>query len=183
MAANRPESPTLGDRIGEALPTGLVHGYAPDGEDIPLGGYAALASVFGTGLTAFAVYAKASGHSLPRSVPPWDVLLLGVATYKTARLLSKDKIASFVRAPFTRRKEAAGPSEVNDEPRGHGLRRSVGELVACPFCLSVWVSGALVCGYVAAPAATRTVAAGLSAVTVADWLQYAWTFTQEKAEG
>jgi hypothetical protein len=177
-----PHSASVGDRISEALPRGLTSGYAPEGQDIPLSGYAALASVFGAGIGAFAVYAKASGRTLPRSVPPWDVLLLGVATYKAARLISKDKITSFVRAPFTRRKEAAGPGQVTDEPRGQGLRRSVGELVACPFCLSVWVGGALVCGYVASPAGARTVAAGLTAITVADWLQYAWTLTEQKAE-
>ncbi|MFH8221889.1 hypothetical protein ACH4C2_23760 [Streptomyces sp. NPDC018057] len=36
---------------------------------------------------------------------------------------------------------------------------------------------------VLAPRATRLVCAGLGAVTVADWLQYAWTLTEQEAEG
>ncbi|WP_406460585.1 DUF1360 domain-containing protein [Streptomyces sp. NBC_01622] len=60
-----------------------------------------------------------------------------------------------------------------DEPRGHGLRLAAGELLACPFCMSAWVAGALFCGYAAAPRATRLAAGALSVVTIADWLQYA----------
>jgi hypothetical protein len=44
------------------------------------------------------------------------------------------------------------------------------------------VAGALVCSYASVPRATRLVCAGLSAVTVADWLQYAWSATAEAAE-
>ncbi|WP_423509521.1 DUF1360 domain-containing protein [Streptomyces xinghaiensis] len=70
-----------------------------------------------------------------------------------------------------------------DEPQGHGPRRAVGDLLACPFCLSVWISGALVCSYAVAPRPTRLAASGLTAVAVSDWLQYAWTFTQDRVEG
>ena len=73
--------------------------------------------------------------------------------------------------------------EVMDEPRGDGVRRAVGDLVSCPFCSSVWVAGALVGGYAWAPRATRLVCAGLGAVTLADWLQYAWSLTERRVEG
>ncbi|MCI3278522.1 DUF1360 domain-containing protein [Streptomyces cylindrosporus] len=152
-----------------------------DGET-PLAGYAALAAAFTAGAAGFVAGVRRRGVPLPARVPPWDVALLGAATYKTSRLLSNDKITSFVRAPFTRRSaEGQGP-EVLDEPRGTGLRRAVGDLVSCPFCTSVWAAGALVCGYTAVPRATRLVCAGLGAVTLADWLQYAWTWTQQTAE-
>jgi hypothetical protein len=45
------------------------------------------------------------------------------------------------------------------------------------------VAGALVGGYACAPRAARLVCAGLGAVTVADWLQYAWSWTEQNAEG
>ncbi|SHM79993.1 DUF1360 domain-containing protein [Actinacidiphila paucisporea] len=178
---NRPESGT-GAAPSDAAATGPTAGYAP-GQGLPLGGYATLAAVYAAGVGGFAVLARASGRRLPSALPPGDLLLLATATHKGARLLTKDKITSFVRAPFTRRKEATSASEVMDEPRGHGLRLATGELLACPFCMSAWVGGALFCGYVAAPRATRLVAAALSAVTVADWLQYAWSLTQQQAEG
>jgi hypothetical protein len=155
--------------------------YDDQGE-VPLGGYAALASVFGASAGAFALLARHRGVRLPQEVPPWDVALLGAATYKTSRLLTRDKITSFVRAPFTRRAGDGEASEVMDEPRGSGVRRAVGDLVSCPFCIAAWAAGALVCSYATAPRFTRLVCGGLGALTVADWLQYAWTWTQETTE-
>ncbi|MHC3467755.1 DUF1360 domain-containing protein [Streptomyces sp. 7R007] len=153
-----------------------------DQGDTPLAGYATLAGAFAAGVTGFAAVARKRGVRPPRRVPPWDVALLGAATYKASRLLSNDEITSFVRAPFTRREgEGEGP-EVVDAPRGNGLRRAVGDLVSCPFCTSMWAAGALVCAYTAVPRVTRLVCAGLGAVTMADWLQYAWTWTQQNAE-
>ncbi|MFV0137445.1 DUF1360 domain-containing protein [Streptomyces sp. HMX87] len=152
------------------------------GEETPLAGYAALTAVFATGAGLFAVAAHRRGLRLPERVPPWDVVLLGTATFKASRLLTKDKVTSFLRAPFTRRQGEGNASEVMDAPRGTGLRRAVGDLVTCPFCTSAWVSGALVASYASAPRATRLLCAGLSAVTVSDWLQYAWSLTEQKAE-
>ncbi|MBL1082534.1 DUF1360 domain-containing protein [Streptomyces actinomycinicus] len=153
-----------------------------DRGDVPLGGYAALASVFAAGAGGFALLARRRGVRLPREVPPWDVVLLGAATYKASRLLAKDKITSFLRAPFTHRAEDGEASEVTDEPRGTGLRLAVGDLVSCPFCIAAWAAGALMCSYAAAPRFTRLVSGGFGALTVADWLQYAWTLTQQQAE-
>ncbi|MFF9310172.1 DUF1360 domain-containing protein [Streptomyces sp. NPDC014748] len=154
-----------------------------DGGEVPLAGYAALATTFAAGAALFAAAARRRGVRLPDRVPPWDLLLLGAATFKGARLLTKDKVTSFLRAPFTRRSEEIPAGEVMDEPRGDGVRRAVGDLVSCPFCSSVWVAGALVGGYACAPRATRLVCAGLGAVTLADWLQYAWSFTEQRVEG
>ncbi|MFI6033227.1 DUF1360 domain-containing protein [Streptomyces sp. NPDC051315] len=151
-------------------------------EDVPLGGYAVLAGTFTTAAAVYAGVARRQGVRLPQNVPPWDVALLGAATYKAARLITRDKVTSFLRAPFTRRKGHALGSEVMDEPRGTGVRRAVGDLVSCPFCVSVWVAGALVGAYAWTPRGTRLVCAGLGAVSVADWLQYAWTWTQQSTE-
>ncbi|MEU6417386.1 DUF1360 domain-containing protein [Streptomyces spiralis] len=150
---------------------------------VPLGGYAVLAATFATGAALFAAGARRSGVRLPDQVPPWDVALLGAATFKASRLLTKDKVTSFLRAPFTRRQADTTAGEVMDEPRGDGVvRRAVGDLVSCPFCVSVWVAATLAGGYACAPRAARLVCAGLGAVTVADWLQYAWSLTERKAE-
>ncbi|MFC7894280.1 DUF1360 domain-containing protein [Streptomyces sp. NPDC057381] len=153
------------------------------GEDTPLGGYAALTTTFAAGAGAFAVTAWRRGLRLPDTVPAWDVAMLGAATFKVSRLLTKDKVTSFLRAPFTRREREGEASEVMDAPRGKGLRRAVGDLVSCPFCTSTWVAGGLVGTYAVAPRAARLVAAGLSAVVVSDWLQYAWSVTEQEAEG
>ncbi|MGJ5749180.1 uncharacterized protein DUF1360 [Streptomyces puniciscabiei] len=157
-------------------------GQYDDQGDVPLAGYAALAAVFAAGAGGYAVLARRRGVRLPREVPPWDVVLLGTAAYKASRVLTRDRITSLLRAPFTRRADEGEASEVIDEPRGDGLRRAVGDLLSCPFCTSAWTAGALVCSYAAAPRLTRLVCGGLAALTVADWLQYAWTWTQQTAE-
>ncbi|MGW3210195.1 DUF1360 domain-containing protein [Streptomyces sp. NPDC001135] len=154
-----------------------------DQGDVPLAGYAALASVFTAGAGTFAVLARRRGVRLPDEVPPWDVLLMGAGAYKASRLLARDRITSFLRAPFTRRADEGEANEVIDEPRGHGIRRAVGDLLSCPFCTSAWAVGTLVCSYAANPRLTRLVCGGLGALTVADGLQYAWTWTQRTEQG
>ncbi|WP_432183057.1 DUF1360 domain-containing protein [Streptomyces tendae] len=163
--------------------TDLEQRYA-DGEEteMPLAGYAALATTFAATAGAFAVTAWRRGVRLPDTVPAWDVALLGTATFKASRLLTKDKVTSFLRAPFTRREREGNANEVMDAGRGTGLRRAVGDLISCPFCTSTWVAGGLVGTYAVAPRAARLVCAGLSAVVVSDWLQYAWSLTAQKAE-
>lgn len=156
--------------------------YAEEGE-VSLRGLAVLAGAYATGVGLFAWRLRASGRPLPERVPPLDLLLMGVATYRGSRLLTKDKVTSFLRAPFTRRTGSIGGAEVMDEPRGHGVHRSVGELLACPFCVGMWIASGLTMGHVTAPRATRLVTSCLATVTVSDWLQYAWSLTQQKAEG
>ncbi|MFP8885169.1 DUF1360 domain-containing protein [Streptomyces mangrovi] len=156
--------------------------YSEEGE-VSLRGLATLAGVYATGAGVFAWRMRASGRQLPERIPPLDLLLLGVATYRSSRLLTKDKVTSFLRAPFTRRTGSLHGAEVMDVPRGHGLHRSVGELLACPFCVAMWIAGGLTAGYATAPRATRLVTSCLSSVALSDWLQYAWSLTQQKAEG
>ncbi|WP_309062362.1 DUF1360 domain-containing protein [Streptomyces sp.] len=154
-----------------------------DEGEVPLRSYAALATTFVTGVGLFAVVARRRGVQLPETVPPWDLALLATATFKGSRLLTKAKITSFIRAPFTRREREAEAGEVMDTSRGNGARRAVGDLVSCPFCTSAWVAGGLVGTYACAPRAARLLCAGLTAVTAADWLQYAWSRTEQSAEG
>ncbi|MGW5736656.1 MULTISPECIES: DUF1360 domain-containing protein [Streptomyces] len=163
-------------------PEKLAHAYDERG-NVPLGGYAALMATFTAAAGGIVALARRRGVALPERVPPWDVALLGIATFKTARLLTKDKATSFLRAPFTRRVEDTTAGETMDEPRGSGLRLAVGDLVSCPFCTSAWTATGLMGAYVLVPRGARVVGAGFAAMTVADWLQYAWTYTQEKAEG
>lgn len=96
--------------------------------DAAFGPYAALTALFNALLGAFLWWANRSGR-LPERVTPSDVALLGIATYKASRLLAKDKVTSVLRAPFAEFKEMGSESEVNEEPRGQGLRLVIGEQV------------------------------------------------------
>jgi hypothetical protein len=156
-----------------------VSGYAP-GEQRPLGGYAALTAAFLAVAGAFSAWVRRSGRELPERISPADLALVTVATHKASRLLAKDRVTSAVRAPFTRFQEDGGPGEVEEQARGHGLRRAVGELLICPFCLSMWIGAAFAAGLVVAPRPTRWTAAVLSAVFGADVLQLAYKDLEER---
>ena len=127
-----------------------------------------------TYLTAVAVAAAALRVTRRRLPQPsaGDIVLLGTATFKLSRLVTKDKVLQPVREPFVEASSPGAGSEVNCEPAGTGVRRAVGELLTCPFCLSVWIATALTIAFTVAPRAARLAAAGLASVAVADSSQY-----------
>jgi hypothetical protein len=83
-------------------------------------------------------------------------------------------VASAVRAPFTRFHGDAGPGEVSEAARGRGLRRAVGELLVCPYCVGLWIAAMFAAGFAVAPRPTRWVASVLSAAFGSDVLQIAY---------
>jgi hypothetical protein len=150
-----------------------------DGRATPLAEYAGFLGVYAAALGGTLAAAQASGRPLPRL--GWgDVALLGAATHKLSRLLAKEKVAAPLRAPFTELEGRAGPAEVDERPRGTGLRRAVGELLLCPYCLDQWIAGGFVAGSVFAPRATRLVASLFASVAVADFLQVAYRASQAR---
>jgi hypothetical protein len=145
----------------------------------PLGGYAVLSGAFFAAFGGALAAARAGGKELDRPGLA-DVTLGALATQKLSRLISKDKVTSFVRAPFTRYQEKAGYGELEEEARGDGLRYATGELLLCPYCISQWVSGALAVGWVTAPKTTRLLTAMWAAQAVADGLQLAYAAGETK---
>ena len=118
--------------------------------------------------------AKRSGRDLPEHVEAGDVVLIGTASYQLSRLISKKKVTSFVRAPFTELEGKGGPAELEERPRGSGLRRAMGELLVCPYCLGLWASGGFHAGLLFAPRTTRFSASVLTAMSISDFLQLAY---------
>jgi hypothetical protein len=158
-----------------------ARGYSPPDEERPLGGYVALTSTFGLALGGALVALRASAAELPDRPSGTDLVLAGIATHKISRLLTKDKVTSFARAPFTRFQEPAGHGELEEAPRGHGLRYAIGELLVCPYCVAQWVAAAFAVGLVAAPRGTRFVAGIYVTETVSDFLQLAYKAAEDRA--
>ncbi len=152
-------------------------------EEKPVGSYAALTAAYGTSVVAFAAAVRLTGRTLPEQVQAGDIALMGVATHKLARLVAKDKVTSFMRAPFTEYERDSSSGEVMEQPRGRGPRQAVGELLACPFCLAQWVATGFTYGMVFAPRATRLATSMFTAIAAADFLQYAYASIQQKVEG
>ncbi|MBS1868352.1 MAG: DUF1360 domain-containing protein [Actinobacteria bacterium] len=148
-------------------------GHSPRRER-PLGWYALLISLYAGGFGAFAAWFRRSGRTLPERIDARDLALVAVAAHKGSRLLGKARVMSAVRAPFTRYQEDGGPDEVEEAARGSGLRRVIGELIVCPYCLSMWFATLLTAGLLVAPRATRWIASVLAIVFASDMLQIAY---------
>jgi hypothetical protein len=144
------------------------------GEDVPLFSYGVLAGLFNLLFALFLLVARLSGKSIPERMDAKDIALLGMATHKLSLVGSQDAITSPIRAPFTELNEKESPKKVDERPRGEGIRRSVGELLTCQFCLGVWVASFFTYGFVLLPRTSRLVAAVFAAVTVSDFLHQAY---------
>ncbi|OSP40134.1 hypothetical protein B7767_27905 [Streptomyces sp. 13-12-16] len=143
-------------------------------EDRPLRGYLTAMAAFGVYTAGWATVVRMRGRPVPDRPAPWDVALTAVATFRLSRLLSKASVTSPLRAPFTTFQGPQGPAELHEEARSEGAKDTVGELVTCPFCMSVWVASTLTAGQLLWPRATRTVMGALTALAGADALQLAY---------
>jgi hypothetical protein len=164
------------------LPGTFGAGYARADEHRPLAGYTILSAGFATALTAALVAARRSGRPLPERIGIQDLVMAGIATHKVSRLIAKDRVTSFLRAPFTRFQEPAGHGELDEQARGRGLRLATGELLICPYCLGQWVAGGFAVGYVHAPRLTRLLAGMWTMHAVADALQLAYFAAEERVQ-
>ncbi len=154
-------------------------GNAPE-QQRPLGGYAALLGLFFGLCGGFGGWMRATSRSLPDRVDTRDLVLISVATHKIARMLSKDRVGSTIRAPFTTFQGDAGHGEVDEAARGRGLRRAIGELLICPYCLAMWISAGFLGGIVVSARPTRLIASAFTVVTAADALQIAYRKAEEQ---
>ena len=68
------------------------------------------------------------------AVPPFDALLLALASFRVTRLVVYDKISRWFRDLF-------------DDPRGYGLRHTIHDLLNCPWCIGFWSALLLVVLY------------------------------------
>jgi len=161
-------------------PEGIFEGYKK-GEDIPLFSYGVLAGVFNLVFALFLLVARVTGRPIPERIEARDIALLGMAAHKVSLVGSQDAVTSPLRAPFTELQEKESPKKIDEKPRGEGLQRSVGELLTCKFCLSVWVASFFTYGLVLVPRLTRLVAAVFAIVTVSDHLHQIYKALMNRA--
>ncbi|WP_112179537.1 MULTISPECIES: DUF1360 domain-containing protein [Paraliobacillus] len=73
----------------------------------------------------------------------FEFILLGLATFRLARLFVYDQITTKFRLLFQMEEENVlhdGTVEIIISGKGTGIRRFIGELLACHWCVSVWFS-------------------------------------------
>jgi hypothetical protein len=160
----------------------IVRSYS-SGDNRPLSGYLAALGAYGAVVAGVGGLVKARGRRLPDRVPAGDVILLGIATHKISRILTKEAVTSPLRAPFTRYEQPAGDAELAESVRANGSHsHAVGELMTCPFCMAVWVATSLTAGLVLAPRFTRLAATVFTSVAASDFLQMAYAAAKKAAE-
>jgi hypothetical protein len=140
----------------------------------PLRAYKTLTGAYAGAVASFAAWMWRSGRRLPERPNAPDVLLVTVATHKLSRLIAKDRVTAGLRHPFTEFQGDAGAGEVDERALGSGLRRAVGELLICPYCLGLWVATAFSAGLIVAPRPTRWATCTLSVLFGSDVLQIAY---------
>lgn len=124
----------------------------------PYGAYAAIMAAFAGGLAGAGALARALDRD-PHEHTAIDLAALALATFKAARTIARDPVASFVRDPL-----------IEEEEPG-GLQRALGELVTCTRCTGTWVAAGLGATQIVAPRFGRILTWTLGAAGLNDFLQ------------
>lgn len=78
---------------------------------------------------------------LPQSIGLFDALLIVLATFRLTRLFVYDKITRFVRNAFLKHEETytrEGVTYLTYIEYAQGPRRTISDLLGCPWCFGVW---------------------------------------------
>ncbi len=115
----------------------------------------------------------------PACQTPLDFVVLSAASFKAARTLASDEVASFLREPFVDGRAYEG----GEEPVHTGdVRQAIGELVTCSRCGGTWAAAALASTQILAPRFGRLLTWSLAAAGANDWLQAGFSALTAKAD-
>ena len=135
--------------------------------------YAALNAVFGA-LLAGVVLAARERTRESEPLTTRDLAVTGAATFALAKVISRERIGSWVREPFV-------DEEHGRRPRGTRMRHAVGELLTCTRCVGAWSALGLVGLRLTSPATGRVVNDILAVSAMNDWLQASFKLLCAKA--
>jgi hypothetical protein len=153
---------------------------APVATTAPPPPYAAYAGIMGAfaGLLAAAAAAQHALGRDPREQSFLDLAVLGAATFKAARTISRDEVTSFLREPFV---EGAAHEGGEDALPSGDLRQAIGELVTCSRCIGTWAAAGLTMTQVLAPRFGRLLTWSLAAAGINDVLQSGFAALTQKS--
>ena len=133
----------------------------------PYEAYAAIAGVYVGGLAVAGLLARAFDRN-PACQSPLDLAVLSAASFKAARTLARDEVASFLREPFV---EGAAHDGGEDPVETGDYRQAIGELVTCSRCVGTWAAAGLATSQILMPRFGRLLTWSLAAAGINDWLQ------------
>jgi hypothetical protein len=140
-------------------------------DERPIPEYATLAAGF---WLVFALFLGFNRDRLPERLRTTDLALLALSSYKLSRVITKEDVTAFVRAPVTEDSAA-------QQPKRRGMSRVLGELVTCPYCIGLWITGGLSCAQVLYPRETRFFTSIFGTYAVTDFLHAGFTRLKEGA--
>jgi len=143
----------------------------------PYASYAGILGAFAGLLATAGVLGRALDRN-PQCQTALDFAVLSTASFKAARTLSHDQVASFIRQPFVRGQAHSG----DEEPlRTGGIEQAIGELVTCSRCVGTWTAAALASTQIIAPRFGRLLTWSLGAAAANDFLQAGFAALTSKA--
>ena len=151
-------------------------------EALPITSYAGLMAFYAA-LFSFLLANARKKDDLPQHMEWRELFVFSLAVFHLSRTISKGWITIPIRAPFAKYEEPSVlPSEVHEKPRGKGVRRVLGELLTCPFCLGTWVGLGLGYGWVFAPRATRLITSISAMAALSNFLHLTYAFACKKTQ-
>ncbi len=147
-------------------------------EHPPYRAYAGIMGTFLAGLGVVTALAQRRREPLP-DFGPFDLALLGLATFKASNTVARDKVTSFVREPFVEGEAYDGDGE--HPTHETELKQALGELVTCTRCIGTWIGAALASLRILTPRFGRLLTGILAAGAVNDWLLAGFSATTAKA--
>ncbi len=179
MTTDTANLPALNDADKAQMIRSGEQGRAP----LPLKGYATLVVTFNAGAALLLNWAYRRDKLLEK-VSFADIAVLAMGSQQLGRMVSKDRVTTGFRKPFTRYHGTDGAlyGEDKESTRRDGgeLRAAIGELLTCPYCSSVWTTGALFGTYLANHRLGRSIGAFLSTVTLTNFAQKLYRRILEK---
>jgi hypothetical protein len=147
-------------------------------EQPPYRAYATIVGTFLAGLGAVSGLAAVRNRP-PQKVSAMELALLGLATFKASRVVSRDKVTSFVREPLVEGHAYEGEEE--QPVQTGGMQQALGELVTCTRCIGTWIGAGLATTQILAPRTGRLLTSVLAAGAVNDFLLAGFTALTNKA--
>jgi len=136
--------------------------------------YMALNAVFAAMLAGVVVATREKTRA-SEPLTSRDLAVTGAASFALAKVISRERIGTWVRDPFVE-EEAGG------KPRGRGIRHAMGELLTCTRCVGAWTALGLVGLRLTSPATGRVVNDVLAVSAMNDWLQASFKLLCAKAD-
>lgn len=144
---------------------------APDLHDHDAASNATKLTLMGVFFSVMALFStRLQRERAPMELRPFDLLLLGLSSFRIGRMVAFEGVARPLREPFTETKPDDSGAGETTVASGVGARHAVGELLSCPICTGTWVAAGLVYGLHWLPRPTRVLLAIMSTTGVAHLL-------------